>query len=300
MSGHLSGKLLRNETFAAERSQFLMNFNMMTIIETTKKLVSELELERDASFIDPRDAGEEEEKLRCFMKSLFPTSKLEREKESYVRPIDRVANAELLKWDKLERRRLSKKHAKSLLASTATDLDDAESDAAMMLEDEAREEEELRRKEDEWIYGECWHQPDSNCGCRVPSQLYLLAQQKVREEKDSNQARLVQAWTKARNEYQIFVVPPQGNTIALDVNANWTVEKLMSKLKKRLPIPSRPTIGGELVSKFRFKCGSQELDVNRDAKKTLRDCQVNKESTVHILLRVLGGSTKKPSYGTGE
>ena len=81
---------------------------------------------------------------------------MEREKESYVRPIDRVANAELLKWDKLERRRLSKKHAKSLLASTATDLDDAESDAAMMLEDEAREEEELRRKEDEWIYGECW------------------------------------------------------------------------------------------------------------------------------------------------
>jgi translation initiation factor SUI1 len=168
-------------------------------------------------------------------------------------------------------------------------LDDAESDAAMMLEDEAREEEELRRKEDDWIYGECWHQPYSNCGCRVNSMLALLAQQKKREEKGSNKARLVKAWTKARDEYQIFVVPPQGNTIALDVNANWTVEKLMSKLKKRLPLPSRC---------YRLMCGSQELDVNGDVKRTLRDSQVNKESTVRILLRLLGGSTKKPSYGT--
>ena len=253
---------------------------MTTIIETTK-LESELELERDASFIDPRDAGEEEEKLRCFMKSLFPTSKLEREKESYVRPIDRVANAELLKWDKLERRRLSKKHAKSLLASTATDLDDAESDAAMMLEIDAREEEDFRRKENEWAYGECWHQPYSNCGCRVNSMLALLAQQKKREEKGSNKARLVKAWTKARDEYQIFVVSLQGNTIVLDVNANWTVDKLMSKLEKRLSLPSRC---------YRLMCGSQELDMNGDAKRTLRDCQVNRESTVRILLRLLGGT----------
>jgi len=87
---------------------------------------------------------------------------------------------------------------------------------------------------------------------------------------------------KHTKEYQIFVVSLEGNTIVLDVNANWTVDKLMSKLEKRLPLPSRC---------YRLMCGSQELDMNGDAKRTLRDCQMNRESTVRILLRLLGGST---------
>ena len=77
--------------------------------------------------------------------------------------------------------------------------------------------------------------------------------------------------------FQIFFKTPRGNTVTLDVRSSDTIDEVKCKIHNKEGIP---------IDKQRLVFSGKSIDGSR----TLSDCGVQKESTIHVLFGLLSGT----------